>query len=159
MFRFSVWLDADSFPAKARSFAVSHAASKSVFVFFVANHEIKSEKNVQMILCNKEKDAADDYIFSHCNENDIVLTRDILFAARLVDKGIKVMNDRGLIFTKDNILDKLREREFSLNMAEIGLGGGKGNYYGEKELKKFSTVFTEELQKHIIAEMYNIRKV
>ena len=159
MFRFSVWLDADSFPGKARSFAVSHASSKSVSVFFVANHEIKSEKNVQMILCNKEKDAADDYIFSHCNENDIVLTRDILFAARLVDKGIKVMNDRGLIFTKDNILDKLREREVSLNMAEIGLGGGKGNYYGEKELKKFSTVFTEELQKHIIAEMYNIRKV
>ena len=154
MFKFSVWVDADSFPTKARAFAVSHSFSKSVPVIFVANREIKSEKYVRMVVCQKEKDSADDYIFSHCAENDIVLTRDILFAARLVEKKIKVMNDRGLIFSRDNIDEKLREREFSINMAEIGLGGNKGNYYGEKELKKFSTVFREELQKHIIAEVY-----
>ena len=154
MFKFSVWVDADSFPTKARAFAVSYSFSKSVPVIFVANREIKSEKYVRMVVCQKEKDSADDYIFSHCAENDIVLTRDILFAARLVEKKIKVMNDRGLIFSRDNIDEKLREREFSINMAEIGLGGNKGNYYGEKELKKFSTVFREELQKHIIAEVY-----
>jgi uncharacterized protein YaiI (UPF0178 family) len=158
MFKFSVWVDADSFPVKARSFAVSHASSKMVSLVFVANHEIKSEKTVRMILCKKEKDAADNYILSHCGNNDIVLTRDIVFAARLLEKEIKVMNDRGFVFTKDNIADKLREREFSLNMAEIGLGGRKENYYGEKEFKKFSTVFSEELQRHIIADIYNIKK-
>lgn len=158
MFKFSVWVDADSFPVEARSFAVSHASSKMVPLVFVANHEIKSEKTVRMILCKKEKDAADNYILSHCGNNDIVLTRDIVFAARLLEKEIKVMNDRGFVFTKDNIADKLREREFSLNMAEIGLGGRKENYYGEKEFKKFSTVFSEELQKHIIADVYNIKK-
>ena len=154
MMHFSVWVDADSFPASARSFVIKHCSSKSVPVVFVANHEVKAEPSVQMIVCQKEKDSADDYIFSHCAENDIVVTRDIPFAARLVEKKIKVMNDRGIIFSKDNIADRLREREFSLNMAAIGLGGNKGNYYGEKELQKFSRIFSEELQKHIITDIY-----
>lgn len=159
MYKFCVWLDADSFPAKARSFLVSHSVSKSVQVVFVANHEVKAESSeVKMIVCEKEHDAADDYIVSNARENDIVVTRDIPFAARLVEKNIAVMNDRGVLFSKDNIEDKLREREFSLNMAEIGLGGGKGNYYGEKEFKKFATLFEQELQKHIIADIYNIER-
>jgi len=160
MLNFSVWVDADSFPVKARDFLVFHALSKDVQVKFVANHEIKSPNpKVGMIVCQKEHDAADNYIFEHVLENDIVVTRDILFAARLVEKKIVVMNDRGVIFTKFNIEDKLREREFSLNMAEIGLGGGKNNYYGEKELKKFSSTFTEELQKHVIADIYNVKRL
>ncbi|MBR4598625.1 MAG: DUF188 domain-containing protein [Treponema sp.] len=157
MHKFSVWLDADSFPVKARSFLVDHASSKQVSVFFVANHEIKADySKVKMIICEKGKDVADNYIFEHACLNDIVLTRDVLFASRLLEKNITVMNDRGVLFSKDNIGDKLREREFSLNMSEIGFGAGKGNYYGEKEFKKFSTLFEQELQKHIIADIYNI---
>ncbi|MBB5226204.1 DUF188 domain-containing protein [Treponema ruminis] len=159
MLKFSVWVDADSFPAKARDFLVSHALSKEVSVNFVANHEIKSpDPRVKMVICQKEHNAADDYIFENAAENDIIVTRDILFAARLVEKNISVMNDRGVLFSKDNIEDKLREREFSLNMAQIGLGGNKGNYYGDKEFKKFATLFETELQKHIIADIYNVKR-
>ena len=159
MYKFSVWVDADSFPAKARSFLVSFASSKSVQVFFVANHEIKSsDPRVKMIVCQKEQNAADNYIFEHASDNDIVVTRDIPFAARLVEKNIVVMNDRGLIFSKENIEDKLREREFSLNLAGIGFGGNKGNYYGEKELGKFSRAFEQKIQEHIMNEIYNIKR-
>ena len=158
MHKFSVWVDADSFPVLARKFLVEHSASKSVKVFFVANHEIKSDSHtVSMIVCQKEKDSADNFIYEHCQPNDIVLTRDLLFAERLVQKKMTVMNDRGVVFDKDTIADKLRERQFSLNLAEIGLGGGKENYYGEKELKKFSRSFDEELPKHIIADIYNVK--
>ncbi|MBQ7539453.1 MAG: DUF188 domain-containing protein [Treponema sp.] len=159
MYKFSVWVDADSFPAKARSFLVSYSSSKSVRVYFVANHEIKDPlQQAEMILCQKEANAADNYIFEHAGENDIVVTRDIPFAARLVEKKIEVMNDRGLVFSKDNIEDKLREREFSLNLAGIGFGGDKGNYYGQKELDKFSRTFEQKLQEHIMNETYNIKR-
>lgn len=159
MLNFSVWVDADSFPLKAREFLVSHALSKDVAVKFVSNHPIKaSSQKVEMIICQKEQNAADDYIVEHVLENDMVVTRDIPFAARLVEKNVAVMNDRGVLFTKDNIEDKLRDREFSLNMAEIGFGGNKGNYYGEKEFKKFCTVFAEEFQKHVTADIYGIKR-
>ncbi|MBQ4379599.1 MAG: DUF188 domain-containing protein [Treponema sp.] len=158
---FTVWLDADSFPQKAREFALEHSFSKKIPVTFVANHEIKilpKYDNAKMIVCEKGQNSADNYIFENCGEYDIVLTRDIPFAARLVEKKIIVLNDRGVAFNKDNIEDKLREREFSLNMAQIGLGGNKGNYYGEKELKKFSRTFEEKIQENIIAVTYGVKK-
>ena len=98
MYRFCVWVDADSFPARARAFLVELAVSKSVRVVFVANRDIKTNnKTVQMIVCQKEKDSADNYIFENAGANDIVVTRDLLFAERLVSKKITVMNDRGVV--------------------------------------------------------------
>ena len=159
MYSFSVWVDADSFPALARKFLAEHALGKGVEVLFVANHELKvPDERVKMIVCEKVEGAADDYICNHACENDIVVTRDIPFASRLVQKNIAVMNDRGLLFSKESIEDKLRERDFSLNLAELGLGGKKENFYGEKELKKFSALFIEELQKHIIADIYHVKR-
>ena len=160
MYKFSIWIDADSFPKKAREFVEEYAFSKNVSINFVANHEIKSKNpKIKMIVCEKNRNSADNLIFESTEENDIVLTRDIPFAARLVEKKICVMNDRGIIFNEENIIDKLREREFSLNLSEIGLGENKGNYYGEKEFKKFSKIFEDELQKHIITDIYNIKRL
>ena len=93
------------------------------------------------------KDAADNYIVSSASEKDIVITRDILLAERLVAKNISVINDRGTAFTKDNIQDKIADRNFDLQLAQIGLGGSKKNSYGEKEFSKFKKCFERELQK------------
>ncbi len=157
--KLTVWVDADSCPVKVRNHVVSIAKSKKYNVSFVANHEIKAPEKCDtfaMIVCAKEKGAADDLIFDRCQPNDIVITRDIPFAARLVEKKICVMNDRGVCFTPDNIQDRLHERDFSLNLSEIGLGGGKGNYYGEKEFRKFSSCFEQKILEHVINEQYGI---
>jgi len=158
---FTVWVDADSFPQKARNFTLEYSFSKKIPVNFVANHEIKIEpkyQNAKMIVCQKGADSADNYIFENAAENDMVLTRDIPFASRLVEKKITVLNDRGLVFNKENIEEKLREREFSLNMAQIGLGGNKANFYGEKELKKFSRTFEEKILENIMIVTYGVKK-
>ncbi len=161
MFKFKIWVDADSFPAMARDFTVSFAKSHGISVVFVANHEIKSKiacTGLEMRVVEKKAGAADDFIFDASAENDIVLTRDLPFAARLVEKKISVMNDRGVKFTERNIKERLVEREFSLNLSQIGFGGNKGNYYGEKELRKFSSEFEREVLAHEMAETYNIKK-
>lgn len=161
MFAFCVWVDADSFPVEARQFVLQCAGSHSVPVAFVANHTVPSRgglKNFKMIVCPKESGSADNYIFDSVSPNDIVLTRDIPFAARLLQKKIVVMNDRGVIFTPDMIEERLREREFSLNLSHIGIGFSRGRYYGEKELGKFSACFEDEIRKHIMIETYNIKR-
>ncbi len=161
MFKFKIWIDADSFPVMARDFSVSFAKSHGIPVVFVANHEIKSKiayAGLEMRIVEKKSGAADDFIFDASAGNDIVLTRDLPFAARLVEKKISVMNDRGVKFTEHNIKERLAEREFSLNLSQIGLGGNKGNYYGEKELRKFSSEFEREVLAHEMAETYNIRR-
>ena len=159
MLNLKIWIDADSCPAILRDFLVGEAKSNNCTVVLVANRLIMEEnENVKMVVCEKKKDEADNIIHDQADKNDIVVTRDLLFAKRLVDKGITVFNDRGIKFTSDNIEDRLMERNLSMNLSEIGFGGNKKNQYSQKELKKFSTEFKSELQKHIVAEMYSRRK-
>lgn len=159
-YKFIVWIDGDSCPKKVKDFLFNYSKSKSFLINIVANRkvELPTDNNLlNLIVVENQKDAADNHIYENSSLNDIVVTRDILFAQRLVEKKVTVMNDRGLIFNKDNIQDKLREREFSMNLSAIGLGGGKNNYYGEKEIKKFISVFEREFQTHVMNEIYNIK--
>lgn len=162
MIDLNIWIDADSCPKEVRTFVIQSAKENSTTVNFVANKElpfIKESDFCKLIVCEKEKNSADNYIFENAKGNDIVITRDILFAERLVEKNICVMNDRGFIFTKFNIQDKIIERNFNMNLAEIGLGSkNKKTYYSEKEFKKFSNCFLPELQKHILQAKYEIAK-
>lgn len=159
MLTFTTWIDADSCPSTLRDYIIQTAVKNSFIVSMVANREIlQNSDNVKMIICEKTQNAADNYIFENVKKNDIVITRDIPFAARLVEKGIFVMNDRGLSFTKDNIEDRLMERNLSLNLSEIGFSGNKKKQYSQKEIKKFASAFEYELQKHITNEIYAIKK-
>lgn len=159
-FNFTVWIDADSCPVKVRNFTLSYCEKKEIPVAFVANHEIPARTGslFKMIVCEKSEGAADNYILENAGYNDFVITRDIPFAAKLVDKKISVINDRGTVFTKDNIADKLSERNFNMNLAMLGFGNDKKSNYSEKDFKKFSNCFDREILKNIMTETYNLKK-
>lgn len=112
-------------------------------VYFVANKEIKCDfsNSYQMIICNQEKDAADNYIFTNAQEKDLVITRDIVFADRLVEKNIACINDRGTIFTKDNIKPLLSTRDFDLSLAQMGLVKHYNEGYDKKKFAAFANSF------------------
>lgn len=144
----TIWIDADSCPRLVQEQAIKTSKENHFKLIFVANHEIrKKSEDYEMIICGNEKDSADNYIFDSCTDNDLVITRDILFAARLVEKGITVINDRGTSFTKYNIEDKLRERNLDFNLAQLGFSGGKERNYGQKEFTKFEKCFQQEIHK------------
>ena len=145
-----IWIDADSCPALVRNHTVKMAARNNAEIFFVANREIKcNEGPFQMIICNQEKDAADNYIFDHVNEEDLVITKDIVFADRLISKGICVINDRGTIFTKENIKERLSERNFDLQLAEIGLVQHFNEGYDKKKFAQFANSFDKILHQQL----------
>ena len=163
---FSVWIDADSCPKQVREFVLTATRKYSVPLYFVANRYIpfsfapeesngRQNKSVHMIVCEKTSQAADEYIFSHCNTEDIVITRDIPFAVRLVEKGIRVMNDRGTAFTKENVGERLSERNFMMNLEAIGLGSkNKKSYYGKKEFDRFCRTFDKEFMQKVTNWQY-----
>lgn len=95
----------------------------------------------EMVICSKEKDAADDYIYYNASAGDIVITRDIILAERLVSKGIAVINDRGTAFTKDNIKNRLADSALNLQLAQIGLGGSRKSDYTNKKFDAFIKCF------------------
>ncbi len=140
-----IFVDADSCPARAKTIVLRAATRLNVNVVYVANRNIPFSMESQlfkMILVEKKEGAADDYIFENASEKDLVITRDIPLAKRLVDKGIITINDRGTYFDGENLKEMLKQRELSLQMASLGLHTGMSfSTYGSKEIEKFSSAF------------------
>lgn len=149
---FSIWIDADSCPKKAREIALRCAARLHVPAYLVANRQIPYDKQnamARMVLAPKEQDGADTYIAEHAEKEDIVITKDIPFAARLVEKGICAMNDRGVVFRKDNIDALLAERNYSVFIAQLGLAAGGGTSYSKDDVHKFANCLDNIVAKKI----------
>ena len=141
-----IWVDADSCPVRVRQHVAETAERISVKAVFVANRKILSdgEQNqfVQLKICDSGKDVADNFIFDSAEKNDIIITRDILFAERLVRADFTVMNDRGVLFSNRNIEKYVSERNLSLSISMLGLKKGfSKNSYGEKEFSLFCQCF------------------
>ena len=136
----NIWIDADSCPLKVRNHVVDYSAKKGINVFFVANKKIdcQSKNPFNMIITDTQKDSADNYIFEHVQSGtDLVITRDIVFADRLVQNGIITINDRGTEFTKEIIKERLSERDFNLQLAQMGLSKSYHEGYDQKKFEKF----------------------
>lgn len=146
-----ILIDADSCPRMVRDYVLRYSKRLSIPVTFAANRIIPAEKEFpfHMEVCGKESGAADDYIVNTVEKYDMVITRDIPLAARLVEKEITVLNDRGTVYTKENIRERLSERNFSLQLEQIGLGGSKADSYGKKEFSAFANTFDREIHKLI----------
>lgn len=108
-----------------------------------------------MIITNQESQAADNFILENVNKLDIVITRDILLADKLVDKNITVINDRGTLWTKENIKERKSESAFSFELSLMGLGGNKANSYDKNEFSKFANCFDKEIHRLIKEEKIN----
>jgi uncharacterized protein len=146
-----IWIDADSCPRMVRDYLVRYTSRLSIPLFLVANRVIplpRKSSCLSMIICNETPDAADKYIISHAKQQDLVVTRDIPFAARLVTLNITVINDRGTVYTNENIKERLSERDFSLQLTRIGLTENHtAPSYSKKHFSAFANCFDKEIHR------------
>jgi uncharacterized protein YaiI (UPF0178 family) len=146
----TIFVDADSCPRKARALILRAALRRGVPSVFAANRKIPGLPKtslVRMALCSGKEDAADDYIVERARKGDIAVTRDVPFAARLVEKSVTVMNDRGRLFTRENIRYYVSLRNVALELAQNNLGPERNAAYGAKALKMFAAEFDKQLSR------------
>jgi uncharacterized protein len=151
----TVWADADSLPREVRDIIARRAASElardpGFRVVFVANRDIGVGKaeGVSFILAGKEEGAADELIRSGAGEGDLVVTRDIPLAERLIGErgeGIGVVNDRGGRFTADSVRERRSLRDAMLELSLSGLAERKSRTYGRREAARFAASFDAEI--------------
>ena len=153
MIDFSVWVDADSCPIPVKDIIFRFCKRLSLKLIFVANHQIPMPKSelFKMIVCDATPDAADNYIVENALQNDIVITRDIPMASRLLDKNITTINDRGLLFTSENIKEKLSLRNFNKELYDNGILSEKTSTFSKKDVNNFANCFDREIQKKLKA--------
>lgn len=135
-----ILVDADSCPREARELTLRTAARLGIPAMFAANRPIPGidGKNAVMEICPPGADAADDRLVELAEPGDLAICRDIPLAKRLLEKGAAVIDDRGRIFTRENIGELLSMRNFMVGLAENGLGMERSANYGKREFKSFA---------------------
>jgi uncharacterized protein YaiI (UPF0178 family) len=145
----TIFVDADSCPRPARELVVRTAKRKLVKAVFAANRSLPLETGPEIVMevCPAGEGSADNRIVELARQGDLVITRDVPLASRLVEKALLVIDDRGRVFTRDNIREFLSLRDFMVELAESGLGMERTASYGRKELKSFADTLDRELRR------------
>jgi uncharacterized protein YaiI (UPF0178 family) len=136
-----ILVDADSCPKAARDLVLRRAEKLKIRIIFAANRLIPGADGIsfaEMEICPNKENSADDRIVELAQKGDLAITRDVPLAKRLVEKEAAVLDDRGRIFTKDNINELLSIRNFTVGLADNGLEIVRTANYGKKELKTFA---------------------
>ncbi len=148
---FSIWVDADSCPVPVRDMILRFASRLHIKVNFVANRPIPFPPGAlcTMTVTEAAQDAADNYIADNSSEDDIAITRDIPLAARLVEKKVTVLNDRGTVYTETNIKERLSLRNFAFELYQQGIMPERTASLGKKEITGFANSLDREIQKRL----------
>jgi hypothetical protein len=145
-----ILVDADSCPKPARELVLRRSLKADIRIVFAANRPIPvshGEKSAEMEICPATENSADDRIVELAEKGDMAVTRDIPLAKRLIEKEVCVIDDRGRVFTNNNINELLSLRNFSVCLADSGLGIERIANYSKKDLKTFADAFDRLLTK------------
>ena len=143
-----ILVDADSCPKQVREIILRSSKRIKEPLIFAANRPIPGlGKGAVMELCSKAEGSADNRIVELADKGDLVITRDLPLAERLVDVQVNVLDDRGRIYTKENIKHYRSLRDFSVGLAMNGMGIERTANYSKKELKNFADSFDRELSR------------
>ncbi len=146
-----IWIDADSCPVKIREIAEKASQRTGTPLVMVSNRIIPHKKSelTENIVVGNNPDEADNFIFDNAQGYDIVITRDIPLADRLVKNDINVINDRGIVYTKENIRERLSIRNLMLEIRGAGLKIDEETSFNAKDVQNFSNSFDSLLTKLI----------
>ncbi|MCL1927411.1 MAG: DUF188 domain-containing protein [Treponema sp.] len=140
-------VDADSCPAPVRELVLRAALRTKIPAIFAANRSIPGIEGdyAQMLICSAAEGSADNCLAELAQKGDLAVTRDIPLAERLLKTGAAVLDDRGRIYTAENIREKLSLRNFTVSLAENGYEFERNGIYGKRELKSFANSFDKLL--------------
>ena len=74
----------------------------------------------ELVIVKEGFDAADDWIVEHVRENDVAVSSDIPLAARCLEKGARMLDPKGRVFTEESIGGALANRELMAHLRELG---------------------------------------
>lgn len=157
----TIWADADSLPAPVREILARRArpagqdgtgtgvASSGVRVVFAAARPLAVPPGSEFLRVEGGgPDAVDARIEALAAPGDLVVTRDIPFAARLAESGLAVINDRGDEWSADIVRERLSRRDFMAGLRSSGLAEmNRARTWGPREKKAFADTLDRVMRK------------
>ncbi|MBQ0072540.1 MAG: DUF188 domain-containing protein [Spirochaetales bacterium] len=129
----------------------NHTASlRSPYKETLPKEELRKIKtNIQMIVVATGANSADDKLVELAEVPGFAITHDIPLAARLVEKGIVVLDDRGNEMTKENVRERLSVRDFMTELRDYGFQSDKTKPFDNRTLNEFSNAFDRLMFRYI----------
>jgi uncharacterized protein len=143
-----IWIDADAAPRDAKEIVYRAAMRLELRVVLVANQRLSAPMNnryVSTVQVRGGPDVADGYIADHSAVGDIAVTADIPLAARLVERGVIVLDPRGELYSEDNVRERLSIRDFMESLRGSGVETGGARPYGARERQAFAAALDRVL--------------
>jgi len=143
-----IWVDSDSCPRQIRQIILRASLRVKIETIFVANTQIPDVENVwsSMKLVPLGEGEADKYIYENSGKSDIAITRDIPLASDLVKRGLLVLDDRGSVFTLNNIGERLSMRNAMTELRSYGVMSKSSGSMNNRDVQKFANSFDKELR-------------
>ncbi len=144
-----VLVDADSCPRRVRDIIIRASRRTGVGAVFVANRIVPGidPSSKDFVRVPPGEGSADRYILDHSRAGDLVVTRDIPLASDLVERGVCVLNDRGLVYSHENVRERLSLRNFMYQLRHNGVTPPPGSSFGAREGNNFANSFDRELSR------------
>ena len=141
-----IYIDADACPVKAE--AVRVASRHGLKIFMVSNSWMRIEDNslIQRVVVAEGADAADDWIAERVGAFDIVVTADILLAARCLKVGGQCLGPTGKPFTDANIGAAVAMRDLQQHLRETGESRGFNAVFTPRDRSRFLEAMEHAIQ-------------
>lgn len=173
----ALWIDADSIPKNLRSIILKAAVRVDAQAYFVSDrilsdvklfieedtYRIRSLKkaegiedkvvlklyksSIHNIVVQTGQDSADNYIVEKSELPVLCITHDIPLAARMLEKGAYVIDDRGESYTPQNIKARLGNRTINQQLREMGIFDDQQSKMKESSFKAFADNLDRTLTK------------
>ena len=128
-------VDADSMRVRLREIAIGAARRHGLEAVFVANRPIPLPRSDATMVVAED---ADEWIVNSVVSGELVVTHDVPLAARVIERGAEVLTDRGDYYNAENILPRLSERDFAMEMRRRGEFIEGGQPHGPREVQAFA---------------------
>ncbi len=143
-----LWIDADAAPRDVKEIVYRAARRLKLETALVANSRLLAPLDhpfVTTVQVQGGPDVADRHIAEHASPGDVAVTADIPLAARLVEKGVTVIDPRGQEYTEDNVGERLAVRDFMDSLRGAGVETGGPRPYTPKDRQAFAAALDRVL--------------
>ena len=141
-----IYVDADACPVKAE--AVRVAERHGLTIHMVSNSWMRLDESplLQRVVVSDGPDAADDWIAERAVRFDIVVTADILLAARCLKAGAHCIGPNGKPFTDANIGTAVAMRDLQRHLRETGESRGLNATFTPRDRSRFLEAMEHAVQ-------------
>lgn len=145
-----IWVDGDACPLVVKEIVFKAAERTKTACIFVANRQFRIPRSryIHFSKVPSGSDVADNEIVKSVTSQDIVITSDIPLAARIIEKGAIGLTPRGVVYTSENIRERLSTRNFLETLRSSGIETGGPAALKKRDRQLFANSLDKLIQKY-----------